>query len=251
MEIKKNIINNLIDLRGEKILPLSKKTGINRGNLSLWLKDAKGGYLSEEKVHTLSQALGYDEKEGKLLSGIHRFFLDSQNLDDFFFSLEFMFPSGGEFRNLLISLFQRKSSPLSKEIGEEEKKGEKIHIYRSYLIVFPRESGARIICSVSYEDSIWRNFFSWLEVKSEWAFDNLTGREGRLIINSLSLNSKIEDENLTVFDLDGIFGFDAGKFRLSWDMLLEKMKTSGKTPEELARKLGLDDTKESKNNPTQ
>ena len=66
MDTKKRIINSLISLRKEKILPLSKKTGINRGNLSLWLKDAKNGYLSKEKIHILSQALGYDEQNGKL-----------------------------------------------------------------------------------------------------------------------------------------------------------------------------------------
>ena len=255
MDTKKRIINSLISLRKEKILPLSKKTGINRGNLSLWLKDAKNGYLSKEKIHILSQALGYDEQNGKLLAGIHRWFVDI-SVERFTLSevLNSISPTGGKIIPAKICIYP------SHSLGKDFVVG----VFKYYWVIIPNDRSIRIIIFLGEytEDHDFSEFYNPI-IEYEYVLNSWKSSEDLLFdfsqVKVTGISEKLESESLSVSELDKIL-FDSpsykkellplGNLRLTeeektygwtWDRLVSALKAQGKVPEEVAEELGLVD----------
>lgn len=235
MYIKKKTINNLITLRGEKILPLSKKTGINRGNLSLWLKDIKGGYLSKEKVHTLSQALGYDYQDGKLLKGIHRWpasWKDGKLLVE---TLNSLSPSGGMLIPVIICIDPPDFFTVENEDGSTDNYGGNGH-YQIHLIAIPNDLSFRVILGTSqnvFSRDFLETFFPELEkTKSSWKTHLVEFEyDRRRIID------RLDNDSISIPELDKIIGIN--DLEWTWERLVSVLKEQGKVPVEVAFELGL------------
>lgn len=178
----------------------------------------------------MSKVLGFDEHDGKLSSGIHRFYLNHKNIDKLIFLLESLLSQGGEI--LIVSNVYFQDS----EGGEFSKK---------YCIFFPREAGeTRIIGELSLEgeEDLLRKLTKWTQQPgSSWSF-----KQKKLKINLEDLFKtpgfvgQILEVTESVSELDEAFGFKKGKLGLSWETLLTAMKRSGKSPEDFAQILNLD-----------
>lgn len=228
MDIKKKIINNLIRLRGEKILLLSKKTGINRGNLSLWLKDAKSGYLSEEKVQILSEELGYDYREGKLLPGIHRWGESWREGILLVETLNSLSPSGGMIVPVIIYI----DPPDFFTVGNKDVSADNYNYaghYQNYLIVISNDRSFRIIFDIGqdlFDADFIKTFFPGFE-KTKIEFE----------YNQRRIIDRLENDFLSIPELDKIIGINASEW--TWERLVSVLKDQGKVPEEVAQELGL------------
>ena len=245
MDIKKRIINNLISLRKEKILPLAKKTSINRANLSLWLKDAKNGYLSIEKIHTLSQALGYDDQNGKLLAGIHRWFVNI-SVERFTLSevLNSTSPTGGKIIPVEICVYP------SHFLGKDFVVG----VFKYFWVIIPNDRSTRIIVFLGEytEDYDFSEFYK-PTIEYEYVLNSWESSEKILFDSSKAkvtgIIEKLENESLSIPELDQILGIEGSEW--TWERLVSVMQSKGKVPSEWARELGFLETKESKDNPAQ
>ena len=95
MPFDKKIIKSLIDLKNISVSKVAESCEINQANLSRFLRDKPGGYISDEKITRISRFLGINEKE-ELLEGIHWWYLrKSTSLNSFFYVIEHLLPSGG------------------------------------------------------------------------------------------------------------------------------------------------------------
>lgn len=208
MPIDRKILLNITRLKGISVMRLANENDISQANLSRWFKGQKGGYVKEEKIERMAKYLGLDYKTGKLLPEIHRWREGFNQGKLFIETLNLISPEGG----IIV--------PISGLVANEA------------WVAVPHDRFFRIILSISH---LLTALFDPepFDMKSTWKFQDVIHLEN----DQRGIVDRLKGESLTIPDLDAIIRINNSIW--TWDRLVSSLKEQGKTPEEVAKKLGL------------
>ena len=251
------IANAIRIFKGLTITKLASEIKINRGNLNAWLNSGSPDRLSSDKIKTIFNYLGIDLEPLHLRPGIHRFTIPKPTYTDvrLISVIHDLFPEGG-------TVYPVRKESYSQTLGGYEFDNETFFsgIQEIIWVAVPKLiHDARVIFKMgvkTYQLKSTRGLPKPF-CSGPWHFaDNSNSKSngGRDLPDQVFLRLAY-DESLTVPELDKILfnsspyeglllgnsiAAEEGKaYSWTWERLVSSLKKQGKTPGEVAKKLGL------------
>ncbi|MHB1758356.1 MAG: helix-turn-helix domain-containing protein [Leptospirillum sp.] len=252
--------------KGLTITELASETKINRGNLNAWLNSGAPDRLSSDKIKKIFDYLEVDLDPLRLRPGIHRFTIPKPTIYYVNLIIEVMaklFPEGG-------TVFPVRKKSYS-ETGWYEFEFDNESFFSGtqgiILVAVPKFiHDVRVILKMAEKKHLMpaRSLPSPFPGVTWHLESNLRSRSncGRELPDQV-FSRWVYDESLTVSELDKILfnpvlgGFDSSEYEglmewensmamegegaiiWTWERLVSSLKEQGKSPDEVAKKLGL------------
>ena len=218
MRDDRKILQSITELRGESVLGLSIKTGLDQANLSRFLRDKTGGYLGIEKQIRLYSFLGLnintvDDKKKELEGGVHRWYFKPVLKE----VLSYFFPEGGVD---LILMRER----MDRESGAPD-------VYSPLSVLYPRHrDDIRVI--VLYPPGR-----SEIGLPEDYHFHHPPHDKREMISPGEAGLTRLIHSDLDVQELDIVLGRKNKNW--TWNTLSDALDQLGILPDEVAKKFGL------------
>ncbi len=219
MSDDKKILQAIVELRGESVLGLATKTGLDQANLSRFLRSRPGGYLGYEKMVTLYRFLGLnlitveDEKK-ELAGGVHRWFFKPVLKE----VLSYFFPEGGKRIDCIRESFDR-------EAGS-------VDIDNPLSVLYPHNhDDIRIIVLYPPERSA-------VGLPEDYQFHHSPQDSRGMYSPGKAGLTRLIHSDLDVQEIDTILGRTDKHW--TWNTLGDVLDQMGIFPDEVAKKFGLD-----------
>lgn len=219
MSDDKKILQAIVELRGESVLGLAIKTGLDQANLSRFLRNRPGGYLGYEKLVTLYSFLGLsldtveDEKK-ELAGGVHRWFFKPVLKE----VLSYFFPEGGQELDCMRESFDRGAGAVDTD--------------NPLSVLYPRNhDDIRIIVLYPPERS-------GIGLPEDYQFHQPPQNSSGIVSPGKAGLTRLIHSDLDVQELDIILGRKDKNW--TWNTLSDALDQMGILPDEVAKKFGLD-----------
>lgn len=215
----KKILQAIVELRGESVLGLAIKTGLDQANLSRFLRNRPGGYLGYEKLVTLYSFLGLnlntveDEKK-ELAGGVHRWFFKPVLKE----VLSYFFPEGGKRIDCIRESFDRQAGS--------------VDIDNPLSVLYPHNhDDIRIIVLYPPERSA-------IGLPEDYQFHHSPQDARGMYSPGKAGLTRLIHSDLDVREIDTILGRTDKNW--TWNTLGDALDQMGIFPDEVAKKFGLD-----------